>query len=378
MPTSSLAPIHFVIPCYRASLTLKDCLESIYNLNYPKEYIHISVVENGVQEKKTKKILKSYPQVSYCYLKKKSRALARNYPIPTTKTDYIAYVDADVTLDKDWARHCLESIQGINIAAVGCSIYRTGQTLIDRARQENLNRICAHSNLLETMNKSLCLNTAATLIKTKHLLNIGMLDPSFARSEDSELTLRILSHGYHISSTILGKASVKRSDGLLAFFITTPFLVGYFSEKITKIYSEKRRGIMRSYWNLAKALIGFNWPNGFVVELIFGIQFIFRTFGTLAGRMRFYRQVKKNIITALPTTKFLSNKGFIYILNPSLVACLRKNDVILLVLNQEPLLSIVLKDEKAQTLRQAIRTGIANQNDALEEMLKESIILRID
>ena len=322
-------------------------------------------------------ILKQYPKISHHYLEKKSRARARNYLIPTLEENYIAYIDADVTLDKDWVNHCLKRIQGVHIAAVGCSIYRVGKTFIDKVRRESSRRSFLYANTLETGTTGLCLNTAATLIKTQSLRAIGMFNPSFVRCEDTELTCRMLLNGYHIASTTQGKAYVTRSDKLLAYLITTPFWVGYFAEKISTHYPVKSISLIKRYWRSIRRIFSINSLNGYAVEAILSWQSFLHITGTFIGRIRFYGMNKKEPFSRSNLTKFLSHNGHIYILNPNLAACLRKNDLLLVTL-QEQYLVYLLKDEEAKTLSHAIQTGVIIQNDALENLLKKNIILAIN
>ena len=112
--------IHFIIPCHRSSQTLVACLDSILGLQYPRELIKISVVEYGVRDSQIRELLQHY-DVAHHFLAQNSPAHAYNYLLGKIDEELIAYIDADVILDREWAIHCLKEITGLGVACVNCS-----------------------------------------------------------------------------------------------------------------------------------------------------------------------------------------------------------------------------------------------------------------
>ena len=108
-------------------------MNSISNLKYSQEFITISVVEYGIQPQATSEIVKQYNNACYYFLPQKSLAIARNFLVEQVQENFIAYVNTNVILDRDWATQCLKAIEGHSIAATGGSVLYEGNNFIKKA-----------------------------------------------------------------------------------------------------------------------------------------------------------------------------------------------------------------------------------------------------
>ena len=372
--------IHFIIPCYRAAKTLGPCLNSIFNLDYPWEQIRVSVVENGSREDGVKEVLEKYPKVSYYFLQQKSRSLARNHLVPETMEELIAYVDADVTLDRDWATHCLKAINCKSVGAVGGSVYRVGDSFIDDVRRKISHISCYNSNTLETIQGGVTLNTASMLIKRDCLKKVGLFDVGLKRYEDSDLTVRLFFCGYHIASAPLAKSYVMRSDSIFSYLFLRPLSVGYFESKSLAGHPFPRG----TFWSRFKRIVDCLFPTGhkssdhirgyrFFVNAMVAMVKFFISLGFAIGQIRFPKHKNTEQKEVLHLTKILSWDGDVYLLNPLLAVCFRANDMLLIERESGRIFSY--RERLGESLRRIISSNLAREEDSEEiKYFKESNI----
>ena len=137
----------------------------------------------------------------------------------------IALVDADVVLDKDWANHCLEAMNTIGIAAVKCSVYRTGHSFTEQVYKKMLT--VAYGQ--ESIGSPIVINTASVLVKKNALEKIGWFDEELKKCERFDLTYRLLHSGFHVAYTHRAKSYVIAAGYKLVF---NPLMASYFRARI--------------------------------------------------------------------------------------------------------------------------------------------------
>lgn len=90
---------------------LKDCLESLGELNYPGDKIEILVVDNGSTDDSVKFIRDRFPQVKIIQNSKNNGfAEANNQVAEQAKGKYIAFLNNDTRVDKNWIIELLKPI----------------------------------------------------------------------------------------------------------------------------------------------------------------------------------------------------------------------------------------------------------------------------
>tara|TARA_Y100000816_G_scaffold79914_2_gene54554 strand:+ start:1197 stop:2060 length:864 start_codon:yes stop_codon:yes gene_type:complete len=101
--------ISIYVPVYNGEKTIKKCIDGILNQTLKTKKI---LVVNDSSTDKTKKILESYKDQIEVLDNKKNLgiSLTRDIAVNHLKTDYIASIDADVELDKNWLKIIYESI----------------------------------------------------------------------------------------------------------------------------------------------------------------------------------------------------------------------------------------------------------------------------
>lgn len=99
--------VSIVVPVYNGEKTIGRCIESLLNLDYPKDRYEIIVVDNGSKDR-TREIVKKYPVTLLVENKIRSSYAARNKGIKHAKGEYIAFIDADEWADKKWLKEMVK------------------------------------------------------------------------------------------------------------------------------------------------------------------------------------------------------------------------------------------------------------------------------
>lgn len=99
--------ISVIVPVFNDAKGLSDTLESLINQNYPEEHFEIIVVDNGSTDNTSDIInsfLKRYPKLVHSDEENliQSSYAARNKGVKASKGPIIAFIDADMTVDRDW------------------------------------------------------------------------------------------------------------------------------------------------------------------------------------------------------------------------------------------------------------------------------------
>ena len=102
--------ISIIIPARNEQQTLKDCLDSLEQLNYPKTRREILVVD-GMSTDNTRQIAELYDTILVENPKRSHRS-GVNLGFKKAKGDIIAFTDADCIVDENWLQNSLKYFEG--------------------------------------------------------------------------------------------------------------------------------------------------------------------------------------------------------------------------------------------------------------------------
>jgi cellulose synthase/poly-beta-1,6-N-acetylglucosamine synthase-like glycosyltransferase len=109
---AELPDIDVVIIGVNTELSLFDCIQSVLDSDYPAQKLHIVYVDGGSQDRSL--------QVSRCFTDVESLSLELEHPTPGIgrntgwrrgHSDLVLFLDADTTLDPDWLKQAVKSLQ---------------------------------------------------------------------------------------------------------------------------------------------------------------------------------------------------------------------------------------------------------------------------
>ncbi len=191
--------ITILIPAHNKEKEIKDTLESIRNLNYPKDKIEIIVIENASTDN-TYKVAKSFEKkmknLKVLKIKEKGKAIALNYGLNFVNTEYTLILDADTILEKNSLKNAIKYLND-NVAGVSFAI----KVLNDRNILTKIQKIeYLYNNIIKKGLSILKEGTTyiwgcAILYKTELLKKLKFRQIA---TEDIDINLRIQCLGYKI------------------------------------------------------------------------------------------------------------------------------------------------------------------------------------
>ncbi len=102
--------ISIIVPAYNEEKSIISTLESIEQIDYPKDKLEILVVSNGSSDKTpqlVKEFIKNKKEFKLFSLTEKGKALALNYGLSKCSGEFFACLDADSIVDKATLRKML-------------------------------------------------------------------------------------------------------------------------------------------------------------------------------------------------------------------------------------------------------------------------------
>ena len=91
----SIPTFSIIVPTFNRASSLPKVINSLINIEYPKELFEIIVINDG-SEDNTLEVLRSYENyISYYSIKNSERGYARNYGASKSKFKYLNFFDSD-------------------------------------------------------------------------------------------------------------------------------------------------------------------------------------------------------------------------------------------------------------------------------------------
>lgn len=116
-PLPRVLKVSVVVASFNGDRTLKACLDSLENLNYP-DY-ELILVDDGSTDT-TSQIAFSHPRVRYFrHEKNLGLSVARNTGIAAATGEIVAFTDADCRADEDWLYYVVGGLLGGEFAGCG-------------------------------------------------------------------------------------------------------------------------------------------------------------------------------------------------------------------------------------------------------------------
>lgn len=109
--------VSIIIPVRNAGKIIGQCLESLNNINYPRDKYEI-IISDSESTDNTPEIVKKYGAVLVS-TQKRSVVAGRNEGFKIARGEIVAFSDADCVMDKDWIKNSLKYFADPKIGAVG-------------------------------------------------------------------------------------------------------------------------------------------------------------------------------------------------------------------------------------------------------------------
>lgn len=216
--------VSFIIPAFNAEKTISQCLQSILGQSYDPEKIEIILVDNNSTDQ-TSEFAKSFSRVRYVLEEKQGRSHARNTGLALANGEFVAFIDSDVFLDKDWLTNILgafkaDSVGGAQGPVIPANIMGKRSLNHYRKRVVSENTDGKFNLLYHPFKESPMINTAACVYRKEAVLQVGGFDIQLRRHEDIDLSRRVLLSGYDLAAVPDAEAHVIfNGEGWPSYFI---------------------------------------------------------------------------------------------------------------------------------------------------------------
>lgn len=223
--------VDIVVPVYNGEKTISSCLDSLMELDFPKDKLEIIVVDNSSTDA-TKEIIKSYP-VKYVFENKRCPGAARNKGIKESTSELIAFIDADCVADRLWLKNIIKGFMNEVIGGCGGKILtHNPKTLIEKYYTSR-EAISQEKGLIYLFR----LAGSNAIFRRKVLQEVGLFDDSFVANEDIDLSWRILLKGHQLN--YVPEAIVYHSHLMgIKGFLEQWFEYGYGASYLLKKYTD--------------------------------------------------------------------------------------------------------------------------------------------
>jgi len=183
--------VSIIIATLNNERTINECLKAIFELNYPKDFLEVIVVD-GCSKDATVKIAEKY-SVKVVSTPLNAPA-AYNYAIKITNNDILGFIDADAKVEKEWLDKLVMYLDDPQVAGVsgGVETWNTENAWARSIGYDMKNRYARlkkYATRIATMN---------LLLKKSAIEESGDFDESLPSQYDTDLGFRITSTGYKI------------------------------------------------------------------------------------------------------------------------------------------------------------------------------------
>ncbi len=272
--------VSIIVPFYNVEGYIEKCLDTL--VNQTLKDIEIILVNDGSTDRSIEivnKFLRRYPE-KLVYLEKENGGLsdARNYAIPYTKGEYIAFLDSDDYVEKDMYEEMYNMAKKENSDMVECNFYWE----YPDKQKEDIGTIYHGKNEMIEKIRVVAWNK---LIKREILEKSEVRFPKGYRYEDTEFTYKLIPYIEKVSFLKKpcihyvqreGSISNSQNERTKEIFDVLDHVIEYYKEKdIYEKYQEELEYIYVRYAfcssllrivkikddNLQEKLLNLTWDN---------------------------------------------------------------------------------------------------------------------
>lgn len=202
--------ISIIVLNYNGKQLLKDCIDSLKNLDYPSSNYEIILVDNGSSDGSVTFLREHYPEVKTVQNEKNyGFAKGNNIGVKHAKGDYVAFLNNDMRVDPKWLKYLLQPIlENENVVCTGGKILSWDSNKLDyggsfltfdgHAMHENFGM--KYDESMYNENRYIFFPCGGSMLVSKSVfIDTGGFDEDyFAYYEDVDLGWRLWIFGYDI------------------------------------------------------------------------------------------------------------------------------------------------------------------------------------
>ena len=233
MDATSPPKVSIIVATLNNERTIDECLKAIFELNYPKDFLEVIVVD-GCSKDATVKIAQNYP-VKVVSVPLNAPA-AYNHAMKMVRNDVLGFIDSDAKVEKEWLNKLVTHLDEPQVAGVSGGI-ETWNTENAWARSIGYDLKNRYDRLKKYVVRVATMNL---LLKKSVIEEVGGFDENLPSQYDTDLGFRITSRGYKI----LFEPSAK------CYHFNRSTVSGYFRQQLQ--YGKNTTKLYLKHGNLAK------------------------------------------------------------------------------------------------------------------------------
>jgi glycosyltransferase involved in cell wall biosynthesis len=225
--------ISIIVATLNNERTIDECLKAIFELDYPKDFLEVIVVD-GCSKDATVKIAQKYPVKIVSELL--NAPAAYNCAMKMVSNDVLGFIDSDAKVEKEWLSKLVPHLADPQVAGVSGGI-ETWNTENAWARSIGYDLKSRYARLKKYVVRVATMNL---LMKKSVIEVVGGFDENLPSQYDTDLGFRITSRGYKI----LFEPSAK------CYHFNRSTVSGYFRQQLQ--YGKNTTKLYLKHGNLAK------------------------------------------------------------------------------------------------------------------------------
>src|SRR5947207_14011547 len=130
-PSDPLLRVSVIVAAYNAQGTLRECLESLLQLDYPHSHLEVLCVDNASTDATARILARHDGRVRTLHEPRRGPAAARNTGVRHTGGEVVAFTDADCVVERAWLRHLVSPLRDPRVGVVGGRIRSRGRNPLE-------------------------------------------------------------------------------------------------------------------------------------------------------------------------------------------------------------------------------------------------------
>lgn len=197
--------ISVVIPARNAEQLLPSCLESLNNLDYPREKFEV-IIADGLSCDNTRKIAEEYG-ARVITNPGRTVVAGRNVGFEAARGELIAFSDVDCMMDKNWLRNSVKYFSNAKVACVGGpNLTPDNETVFGKAvgfvfNQRFFAAGSVHARVLKQIKEARSIPGCNAIYRREVLKKVMPMDEKLVEAEDAQMNQNILDLGYKLLYT---------------------------------------------------------------------------------------------------------------------------------------------------------------------------------
>ena len=188
---AALPNVSIIVATLNSESTIDECLDSILELDYPKQLLEVIVVDGGSRDSTIERVKAHSVKVISTQL---NTPAGYNSALKTVKSEIVGFIDSDAKVEKQWLKKLVTHLNNPKVAGASGTIatWNIGN-LIPRCIGYELSY--RYSRLPKEIRRVATMN----LILRKRLIEkVVGYDEALSTQYDTDLGIRIASAGYKI------------------------------------------------------------------------------------------------------------------------------------------------------------------------------------